>query len=159
LRNNALPYPQTGDNSMNKLILATLATAFTANVAIAQSVAETNGVLTASGRTLYTFDKDAANKSNCNGGCATAWPPFLVKDGDRTSAGFGVITRDDGAKQWAVNEKPLYFFAADAQAGDAKGDGQGGVWHIIRGASTRSEAKPAATTRAAESYPSYSSGY
>ena len=31
---------------MNKLILATLATAFTANVAIAQSVAEANGILT-----------------------------------------------------------------------------------------------------------------
>ena len=112
---------------MNKLILATLATAFTANVAIAQSVAEMNGILAASGRTLYTFDKDAANKSNCNGGCAAAWPPFLVKDGDRTSGEFRVVTRDDGTRQWAMNGKPLYFYAADVQAGDAKGDGQGGV--------------------------------
>ena len=141
---------------MNKLILAALATAFTANVAIAQSVAETNGILAASGRTLYTFDKDAANKSNCNGGCAVAWPPFLVEDGDRTSVEFRVITRDDGAKQWAMNEKPLYFFAADVQAGDAKGDSQGGVWHVIRGASKRSEAKPAAPTQATDSYRSYS---
>jgi len=144
---------------MNKLILATLATAFTANVAIAQSVTEANGILTASGRALYTFDKDVANKSNCNGGCATAWPPFLVKDGDLTPAGIRVITRDDGAKQWAMNEKPLYFFAADVQAGDAKGDGQGGVWHVLRAAAKRSEAKPAATTRAAEGYRSYSGGY
>jgi len=144
---------------MNKLILATLAAAFTANLAIAQSVTESNGILAASGRTLYTFDKDAANKSNCNGGCAAAWPPFLVKNGDRTPVEFGVITRDDGARQWAMNEKPLYFFAADVQAGDAKGDGQGGVWHVIRGASKRSEAKPAATSRAAESYPSYPGGY
>jgi predicted lipoprotein with Yx(FWY)xxD motif len=145
---------------MNKLILATLATAFAANVAIAQSVTETNGILAdASGRTLYTFDKDAADKSNCNGGCAAAWPPFLVKDGDPTSVEIRVITRDDGAKQWAMNGKPLYFFAADAQAGDAKGDGQGGVWHVIRGAGKRSEAKPAATTRAAESYRPYSSSY
>jgi len=144
---------------MNKLLLAVLATAFTANVAIAQTVTETNGILAASGRTLYTFDKDAANKSNCNGGCAAAWPPFLVKDGDRASAEFGVITRDDGAKQWATNEKPLYFYAADVQAGDAKGDGQGGVWHVIRGASMRSEAKPAATSWAPGSYPSYPGGY
>ena len=140
---------------MNKLILATLATAFMVNVAIAQSVAETNGILAASGRTLYTFDKDAANKSNCNGGCAAAWPPFLMKDGDRTAAGFSVITRDDGAKQWAMNDKPLYFYAADVQAGDAKGDGQGGVWHIIRGASKSSGAKPAATTPAGGGYQSY----
>jgi predicted lipoprotein with Yx(FWY)xxD motif len=144
---------------MNKLILATLATAFTANVAIAQSVAEMNGILAASGRTLYTFDKDAANKSNCNGACAAAWPPFLVKDDDRAPVEFRVITRNDGAKQWAMNEKPLYFYAADVQAGDAIGDGQGGVWHVIRGASKRSEAKPAATSRAAESYPSYPGGY
>jgi hypothetical protein len=58
-----------------------------------------------------------------------------------------------------MNEKPLYFYAADGQAGDAKGDGQGGVWHAIRGASKRSVAKPAATTRAAESYRSYGSSY
>ena len=144
---------------MNKLILATLATAFTANVAIAQSVTEANGILTASGRTLYTLDQDAANKSNCNGGCAATWSPFLVKDGDRAPVEFRVITRDDGAKQWAMNEKPLYFFAADAQAGDAKGDGQGGVWHVIHGAGKRSEARPMATAPRAEGYRSYSSGY
>jgi len=143
---------------MNKLILATLATAFTVNVAIAQSVDETNGILAASGHTLYTSDKDAANKSNCNGGCAAAWPPFLVKDGDNVPVEFRVITRDDGAKQWALNEKPLYFFAADVQAGDAKGDGKGGVWHVIRGASKRSEAQPAAATRSSGGW-SYGSGY
>jgi predicted lipoprotein with Yx(FWY)xxD motif len=144
---------------MNKLILATLATAFTANVAVAQSVAEENGILTASGRSLYTFDRDAANKSSCNGGCAAAWPPFLVKDGERGALGFRVITREDGAKQWAMSEKPLYFFAGDVQAGDAKGDGQGSVWHVVRGAGKRSEAKPAAATRAAEVFPVHSTGY
>jgi predicted lipoprotein with Yx(FWY)xxD motif len=132
---------------MNKLILAALATAFTANVAIAQSVDEMNGILAASGHTLYTFDKDAANKSSCNDGCAATWPPFLVKDGDNVPVEFRVITRDDGTKQWAVNGKPLYFFAADVQAGEAKGDGKGGVWHVVRGESKRSETKPAAATR------------
>ena len=142
---------------MNKLILATLATAFAANVAIAQSVAEANDILAdASGRTLYTFDKDASNKSNCNDGCAATWPPYLVKAGDRTPANFSMITRDDGTMQWALNGKPLYFFAADAKAGDAKGDGKGGVWHAVRGASERSE-KPAAATRS--SGWSYGGGY
>jgi len=141
---------------MNKLILTAIMMAFTANVAIAQPVAEANGILAdASGHTLYTFDKDAAGKSNCNGGCAAAWPPFLVKDGDRTSGEFRVVTRDDGTRQWAMNGKPLYFYAADVQAGDAKGDGQGGVWHVIRGASKRSEAQPAATTQAADVYMPY----
>jgi predicted lipoprotein with Yx(FWY)xxD motif len=137
---------------MNKLILATLATAFAANVAIAQPVTEANGILAdASGRTLYTFDKDASNKSNCNDGCAATWPPFLVKEGDRTPANFSVITRDDGTRQWALNGKPLYFFAADVNAGEAKGDGKGGVWHVIRGESKRSE-KPAAAAQSSSGW-------
>lgn len=132
---------------MNKLILATLATAFTANVALAQPVTEANGILAdASGRTLYTFDKDASNKSNCNDGCAATWPPFLAKEGDRTPANFSVITRDDGTRQWALNGKPLYFFAADVNAGEAKGDGKGGVWHVIRSESKR-PGKPAAAAQ------------
>ncbi len=130
---------------MNKLILTTLATALVANLALAQSVTRPNGILSdANGRTLYTFDKDAANKSNCYGGCAAAWPPFFAKDGANASAGFSMLTRDDGAKQWALNGKPLYFFAADTSAGDVKGDGQGGAWHIIRAADKRAEVHPAA---------------
>jgi predicted lipoprotein with Yx(FWY)xxD motif len=145
---------------MNKLILATLATAFMANVAIAQSVADANGILAdASGRTLYTFDKDASNKSNCNGDCAKIWTPFLVQEGDRTPATFSVITRDDGTRQWALNGKPLYFFAADAQAGDAKGDGKGGVWHAVRGERKRSEAKPVPDSQAADGYRFFGSSY
>jgi predicted lipoprotein with Yx(FWY)xxD motif len=30
------------------------------------------------GMTLYYFDQDVAGKSNCNGKCATAWPPLMV---------------------------------------------------------------------------------
>jgi len=145
---------------VNKLILAAVATAFTAHVASAASVTEANGILAdAAGRTLYTFDKDASNKSNCNGGCAAAWPPFMATEGDRAPAAtFDVIARDDGAKQWALNGKPLYFFAGDAKAGDANGDGKGGVWHVIRGEGKRSEAKPAADSRAAQPR-SYGSSY
>jgi len=115
---------------MNKLLLATLAIAFTANLAAAQSVAEVNGLLAnTAGRTLYTFDKDEDHKSNCNGGCATAWPPYLVNEGARNPANIDVVRRDDSTLQWALNGKPLYYFAADSQRGDVKGDGQGGVWH------------------------------
>jgi hypothetical protein len=32
---------------------------------------------------------------------------------------------------------PLYFFAGDAKAGDANGDQQGGVWHVIRSESKK----------------------
>jgi predicted lipoprotein with Yx(FWY)xxD motif len=132
--------------TMNKLILTTLATAFVANAALAQSLTFNNDVMADNGgRTLYTFDKDTANKSNCYGGCAAAWPPFIAKDGDRASAGFTLITRDDGTKQWAMSGKPLYYFLADSQAGDIKGDGNGGVWHVIRSAGNRTQAQPTAS--------------
>ena len=141
---------------MNKLVLAILATAAMANVAIADSIVEVNGILTdAAGRTLYTFDKDADNKSNCNGGCAAAWPPYLVKEGDRNPANIGIVRRDDYNLQWALNGKPLYFFAADARAGDAKGDGQGGVWHAAHGAEVRAKTPPAAVNKSVGSYGSY----
>lgn len=50
-----------------------------ASVAQAQAVVK-EGVLTdATGRTLYTFDKDQANKSNCAGGCLQAWPAYVAE--------------------------------------------------------------------------------
>jgi predicted lipoprotein with Yx(FWY)xxD motif len=92
-----------------------------------------NLLVDAKGMTLYTFDKDAAGKSNCNGGCATAWPPAAVApDIERASGDFTVVTRDDGKLQWAHKGRPLYRFAGDAKAGDVNGDNQGNVWHVIR---------------------------
>ncbi|HEV7822196.1 MAG TPA: hypothetical protein VGO84_13530 [Burkholderiales bacterium] len=130
---------------MNKLLFAALAIVFTANLATAQSTTDANGLLAdASGRTLYTFDKDADKKSNCNGGCAVAWPPYLVHEGDRNPSNIGVVRRDDNTLQWAINGKPLYYYAADAQRGDVKGDGQGGVWHAVRLPSKRAEVRPMA---------------
>ncbi len=130
---------------MHKIILTAIAAAFAANVAHAQSVAFNNGVMTDNaGRTLYTFDKDAANKSNCYGGCAAAWPPFSAREDASASAGFSIIARDDGSKQWALNGKPLYYFAPDNQPGDIKGDKEGGVWHVVRNAGQRAQAQPAA---------------
>src|SRR5690242_20581370 len=62
----------------------------------------------AKGMTLYTFDKDEGGKSACNGKCAENWPPLLVDAGRAAPAGYSIITRDDGGKQWAYKGKPLY---------------------------------------------------
>ena len=111
----------------------------------------TNGVMASKeGKTLYTFDKDAAGKSNCNGGCAAAWPPFMVANPALAGGDFSIVKRDDGASQWAFKGMPLYFFAGDAKAGDVNGDKQGGVWHVIRSESKKTSAAPDT---------SYSAGY
>ncbi len=94
-----------------------------------------NGVLVGgNGMTLYTFDKDPAgsNKSVCNGPCATNWPPLAAGANAQPAGDFTVVTRDDGAKQWAYKGKPLYFWVKDKQPGDKTGDGVNNVWRTAR---------------------------
>lgn len=87
-----------------------------------------------SGMTLYTFDRDVAGsgKSVCNGPCATNWPPLVVIGNMQPSAGYTIVVRDDGRKQWAYKGKPLYFWAKDTKVGDTTGDNVNNVWHIAK---------------------------
>jgi CxxC motif-containing protein (DUF1111 family)/predicted lipoprotein with Yx(FWY)xxD motif len=75
------------------------------------------------GFTLYVFDNDiGAEGSNCNNGCATNWPPLLVSDDIASGVpNLSLITRDDGTKQAAYNNKPLYFFIGDTEKGTTQG--------------------------------------
>lgn len=86
------------------------------------------------GMTLYTFDRDAAGsgKSVCNGPCATNWPPLAAAAGAKGSGDWSVITRDDGAQQWAYKGKPLYTWIKDTKPGDRTGDGVNNVWRLAR---------------------------
>jgi predicted lipoprotein with Yx(FWY)xxD motif len=95
-------------------------------------------VVDQSGRTTYTFDRDTAGSgtSACLGGCAAVWPPLTAAGSPSAGAGIagsvGVITRTDGKRQVTLNGRPLYEFSADHAAGDAHGDGFGGLWHVAR---------------------------
>jgi len=88
----------------------------------------------AAGMTLYTFANDTAGKSNCNGACATAWPPLAADSASvaplNVPGSFSVITRDDGTKQVAYDGKPLYTFRADAKVGDTAGQAFHNVWWV-----------------------------
>jgi predicted lipoprotein with Yx(FWY)xxD motif len=101
----------------------------------AQPAKTQDGILVdAKGMTLYIFDKDAANsgKSVCNGQCATNWPPVMAAAGSAPMGSWTVVTRDDGAKQWAYKGMPVYLFVQDTKPGDKTGDGKQGVWHVIK---------------------------
>ncbi|MFJ6656515.1 SCO0930 family lipoprotein [Streptomyces sp. NPDC091377] len=122
--------------------------------------AQLGQVLTdADGRALYRFDQDTAEppKTNCEGDCATAWPPVPADD---AAAGQGVdaellgeLTRPDGTKQLTVAGWPAYRFAKDTAAGELKGQGVNGTWFALApdgkkakraelpGLSTRKDAK------------------
>lgn len=84
------------------------------------------------GMTLYTFQNDKKDVSNCYDKCATNWPPLMAKADDKAGSGYTVIDRKDGTKQWAKDGKPLYYWVKDMKEGDATGDGVGGVWHVAK---------------------------
>lgn len=84
------------------------------------------------GMTLYTFDRDAAGKSNCNGQCAQAWPPLMASADAKASGDWAVVTRDDGSKMWAYKGKPVYTWVRDTKSGDTTGEGFNNVWRVAR---------------------------
>lgn len=84
-----------------------------------------------SGRTLYTSEKDEPGKSNCAGPCAEAWPPALARADEKDFEDFTIITRTDGAKQWAYKGRPLYMSKKDTANGQANGNGVDEQWYIV----------------------------
>lgn len=90
----------------------------------------------AKGRTLYWFVPDTSTKSNCNGGCATIWPPVKgpATAGSGVTGKLATITRSDGSLQATYNGHPLYTYTGDSAPGQANGNGlnaSGGVWHEV----------------------------
>jgi predicted lipoprotein with Yx(FWY)xxD motif len=92
------------------------------------------------GRTLYLFEADKAGKSNCNGACASAWPPYVSNDTPQAGAGvtgalLGTSIRGDGGgTQVTYHGHPLYYYAGDSRPGDAAGQGLnqfGAKWYVV----------------------------
>lgn len=79
------------------------------------------------GMSLYTFDNDAPNVSNCPNieGCVETWPAFTASITENED--FGTI---DGMQTTYLGH-PLYYFINDAVPGDVKGDGVKEVWHLV----------------------------
>ncbi|MFC8277874.1 SCO0930 family lipoprotein [Streptomyces sp. NPDC057271] len=97
------------------------------------------------GFTLYRFDKDTAvpPRSNCDGQCATAWPP-VPAGAVSVSTGvdaklIGQVTRSDGTKQLTVAGWPVYRFAQDTKPKDIKGQGVGGTWFAVSSDGTKAQ--------------------
>jgi predicted lipoprotein with Yx(FWY)xxD motif len=102
------------------------------------------------GRTLYRFDNDTSKppKSNCNGSCATAWPPLLIKSpGKIFPKGIdpkliGYVERADHTCQVTINGWPVYYFIADAKPGDLNGQDINGKWFAISPTGAKTKAIP-----------------
>ena len=82
------------------------------------------------GQRLYTYDLDRAGRSFCNEGCESARPPILAPAGSKPLGDWTVIRRDNGLLQWSYRGQPVYSMFHDAPNAP-RGDGEGGVWHIL----------------------------
>ncbi|MFN8375307.1 MAG: hypothetical protein U0694_20820 [Anaerolineae bacterium] len=89
------------------------------------------------GFTLYMFSVDPLDASNCYEACAERWNPLIVPNADALSVAdglpgeVGVIERTTGTMQVTYNGMPLYYWFRDAQPGDTRGQGVGGVWWVV----------------------------
>src|SRR5438105_9143454 len=120
-----------------------------------------NALVGEDGKTLYFFAKDANGTISCTGSCTGTWPPFTLDAGEKTTAGPGVtagwlatVMRPDGKTQVTYAGHPVYYFASDTAAGDAKGNGYLGIWFIA----TANGKLPSASASAKPS-PTVSMGY
>jgi predicted lipoprotein with Yx(FWY)xxD motif len=91
--------------------------------ALPSGVKMADGVMTdAAGKPLYVYTMDTMKgMSHCEGRCAAAWPPLVAPAGAKATGDWSIITRDDGSKQWAYKDKPLYTFAKDTPGKPATG--------------------------------------
>ncbi len=87
---------------------------------------------TEKGMVLYTFDKDTKGKSNCDKDCLKKWPAFHAGAKAKAEGEWTLVKAADGKEMWAYEGKPLYTYVEDKKAGEANGDGVGGVWHAAK---------------------------
>jgi predicted lipoprotein with Yx(FWY)xxD motif len=135
----AAPQSSSSPSSSPSAAGASSASASASSSGTALKTATIGGVTVltnAKGFTLYSFVPDTATKSNCNGACATYWPPVKgpATAGPGVSGTLTTITRSDGSTQAAYDGHPLYTYVADTAPGQAKGNGlnlSGGVWHEV----------------------------
>ncbi len=112
------------------------AAAASGNTVLSRTINGTTVLTNSKGLTLYSFGPDTSTTSNCNGSCATYWPPVVgpVTAGPGVTGTLGTITRADGTIQATYDGHPLYTYVADTAPGQDKGNGlnlSGGVWHDV----------------------------
>ena len=123
----AAPLPSGGDQSIP---------AVGTTVMIVQKSAIGYVLAEANHQVVYTYSKDTkGGKPTCTGACAATWLPATgtpeAGPADVFSGQFGLVTRSNGVKQITYNGLPLYLLK-DAKPLSTSGNGQGGVWHVVK---------------------------
>jgi predicted lipoprotein with Yx(FWY)xxD motif len=116
------------------------------------------------GMTLYHLSGEQGGKWICtSSACTQVWHPVTVSSGTPSGSvgSLGTVKRPDGTEQVTYKGLPLYTFAQDQTAGEAKGQGikDVGTWTAVTvTAGGAPAATSPATTPAESSAPSSSGG-
>ena len=73
------------------------------------------------GDSLYAWEGDEPNKSNCYDACAEIWKPALAPATALAQNDWDVIERSPGRNQWTFRGQPLYTYASDPKARSLRG--------------------------------------
>jgi predicted lipoprotein with Yx(FWY)xxD motif len=105
---------------------------------------------TAKGFTLYHNTEESGSNIACTGTCASTWPPLLAAAGTTpqvsgASGTWGTIKRPDGQTQLTYNNQPLYTYSGDTGAGQANGQGLGGIWFAETASGAAASSSPSSS--------------
>ncbi len=105
------------------------------------------------GFVIYWFANDTPTTSNCNGSCASYWPPLTgtpsPAPGVTLSGTLGTIKRADGVIQATYDGHPLYLFKSDTSAGTDSGNdlnASGGLWWAMTASGAKIKAKSSSSS-------------
>lgn len=79
---------------------------------------------------VYSYDKDTADKSACDAVCARTWKPMLAPQSVHAQGDWSTIERSPGVRQWVFRKQPLYSYALDTDPWSLEGSDVEG-WHNV----------------------------
>ncbi len=86
-------------------------------------------LLTDKRRSVYVWDNDGSEKSNCHDDCALTWQAVLAPESARPHGEWS-IADNGGVRQWAFRHKPLYTNVQDEHQASLEGAETPG-WHNV----------------------------
>ncbi len=79
---------------------------------------------------VYSWDGDEPNVSNCVGECLNSWTPVRAPQMAADSEEWTIIKHPSGVNQWAFRSKPLYTHNSDTRSRSFDGSDVPG-WHNV----------------------------
>ncbi|MEQ8207782.1 MAG: hypothetical protein RIA65_16525 [Woeseia sp.] len=73
------------------------------------------------GDSLYVWEGDEPNQSNCHDKCAEIWIPVQAPATASPQGGWSVIERSPGKNQWTYRGQPIYTYAPDPRDRSLRG--------------------------------------